>query len=85
MENEDDSDGLDGNESNTCANCRFFREIMIDQDGQCRRFAPQPSRMRFGPRRSRDDDYHPEWPTVSVFDWCGDFEIHPLKVKASWE
>jgi hypothetical protein len=82
---EDDDDGLDGDTSKTCERCRFFREIVLGEDGECRRFAPQPNRMRFGPRRGPNDEYHPEWPTVHIGDWCGEFEENPLKVSDSWE
>jgi len=83
MDNEED-DGLDGDDAKTCERCRFFREVM-DGQGECRKYAPQPCRMRFGPRRRLDDDYQPEWPTVHVSDWCGEFEEHPHKVGNSWE
>ena len=82
---EDEEDGLDGDETKTCERCRFFREITIETNGECRRFAPQPSRMRFGPRRRPDDDYQPQWPTVHISDWCGDFEEHPHKTTGLWE
>ena len=81
----DDDDGLDSDESKTCQRCRFFREIMIDQDGECRKYAPQPLRMRPPPRRGQIDNNSAEWPTVGVGDWCGDFEEHPHKCRRSWD
>lgn len=82
---EDEDDGLDGDNQKTCENCRFYRELMIDQEGECRRYALSPTRMQFGPRRNRHDDYRPEWPAVSADDWCGEFEEHPHKVNNSWQ
>lgn len=82
---DEDSNGLDGDESKVCSRCRYFLEITIDTEGECRRFAPQPRQMRFAPRRSPHDDYVPEWPTVNAGDWCGEFEENPLKVSDSWE
>lgn len=82
---EDEDDGLDGDDSKTCERCRFFREITLGTDGECRKYAPQPNRMRFGPRRKPDDDYRPEWPTVHIADWCGEFEEHPHKARESWD
>lgn len=83
--NEEENDGLDGDDSKTCERCRFFREIMLDTSGECRKYGPQPGRMRFGPRRTPDDSYKAEWPTVHISDWCGEFEEHPHKAGHSWE
>lgn len=83
MDDEDDDDGLDGDTLKTCDRCRFYREVM-QGNGECRKFAPQPIKMRFGPRREPDDNYRPEWPTVHFADWCGEFEEHPLKISDSW-
>jgi hypothetical protein len=77
---DDEDDGLDGDNSKTCERCRFFRELEIGKGGECRKYAPQPTRMRHGPRRQPDDHYRPEWPEVFVFDWCGDFEA----ARESW-
>lgn len=85
MQHDDEDDGLDGDDCKTCSRCRFFRELAIGQDGECRKYAPQPCRMRFGPRRSPDDEYQPEWPTVHAQDWCGDFEEHPHKCGDRWQ
>ncbi len=82
---EDQDDGLDGDDANSCGRCRFFRETEAGTSGECRKYAPQPMRMRFGPRRSPNDDYAAEWPTVAVVDWCGDFEVHPHKAGDSWD
>ena len=85
MSEDEEDDGLDSDESKTCERCRFFREIVVGKDGECRKYAPQPTRMRFGPRRSPDDHYAPEWPIVTTADWCGDFEEHPHKAGNSWD
>jgi hypothetical protein len=82
---EDEDDGLDGDDSKNCDRCRFFRETIIGESGECRKFAPQPMRMRFGPRHNPNDDYAAEWPTVGSSDWCGEFEEHPHKAGNSWE
>ena len=84
MEYEED-DGLDGDTSKTCARCRFFRELMIGVSGECRRLAPQPCRFRPGPHLKPEDDYKPEWPSVHVGDWCGEFEEHPHKAGDAWD
>ncbi len=80
MGDADEEDGLDSDELKTCERCRFFREIKIGTDGECRRYAPQPLRLP----RSASDDYSPWWPTVLIADWCGDFEEHPHKAGDSW-
>lgn len=85
MESDDEDDGLDGDNSKTCERCRFYREVMIDQSGECRKYAPQPSKIRPPPRRGDIDSNSAEWPEVSFADWCGDFEEHPHKAGNSWE
>ena len=80
----EEEDGLDGDELKTCERCRFFRELVVGQSGECRKYAPQPGRLRLVPRRRPDDIYMPEWPEVHIADWCGDFEEHPHKAGNSW-
>lgn len=82
---EDEEDGLDSDSLKTCERCRFFREIEAGSYGECRKYAPQPARMKCGPRRKPEDDYRPEWPSVYVSDWCGDFEEHPHKAGDLYE
>lgn len=44
-----------------CHNCRWFLT-----SAQCRRHAPV----------GENDIGQPQWPRVSHFDWCGDWELN---------
>ncbi len=46
-------------EEENCGNCRYFFDY-----GQCRRHAP----------RTKCCNHADEFPRVSRFDWCGDWE-----------
>jgi hypothetical protein len=54
----------------TCESCRWFEPKSYIKDGICRRYPPQ----FYG-------DSHSEswWPEVKKGDWCGEFQLPPVK------
>jgi hypothetical protein len=68
-------EGFDGNFDLTCENCRFFALDHKETSGDCRRYAPKP--MSF----ADTEDFHTVdivWPQMSLDDWCGEFQPHPI-------
>lgn len=53
--------------SDTCADCRFFRQELPKQsNGECRRYPPPSSGVRFGAG-------HSDWPMTLPKHWCGEY------------
>lgn len=54
-----------------CETCRFC-EVLADESGVCRRYAPHP---RVAPRDNILERIVVDWPDVSVEDdWCGEWQ-----------
>lgn len=56
-----------------CEVCRYYRQFIDGESGECRRYPP-----RIIPGR---DDTAGHWPVVNDADWCG--ECH-AKERSEW-
>lgn len=55
-----------------CVACKFWKNSMYYDRGECRRHAPIGNlRVRL-PNDGRDTEYA-SWPNTRGVDWCGDF------------
>jgi hypothetical protein len=59
--------------SNACALCQFWHEMVGDETGQCRRYAPRPAMFAALPNTGGEGEVEAVWPQTNAEDWCGEF------------